>query len=89
MSQVEQFNEYRPLLFSIAYRMLGSVMEAEDMVQETFLRWLEAKEVEVKSPKSYLLSRQWRNFPKRAGLLKRKNYELSGVFGAPSILRLA
>ena len=35
----ETFERHRPLLFSIAYRMLGSVMEAEDVVQETFLRW--------------------------------------------------
>ena len=35
----ERFNDYRPLLFSIAYRMLGSAMDAEDIVQEAFLRW--------------------------------------------------
>jgi RNA polymerase sigma-70 factor, ECF subfamily len=33
------FDQYRSLLFSIAYRMLGSVADAEDMLQETFLRW--------------------------------------------------
>jgi RNA polymerase sigma-70 factor, ECF subfamily len=33
----ETFERHRPLLFSIAYRMLGSVMEAEDVVQEAFL----------------------------------------------------
>ncbi|GHA52859.1 DNA-directed RNA polymerase sigma-70 factor [Streptomyces tauricus] len=39
MSKVEEFEELRPLLFSIAYRMLGSVGEAEDAVQETWLRF--------------------------------------------------
>ncbi|MFH8465884.1 RNA polymerase sigma-70 factor [Streptomyces sp. NPDC017991] len=39
MSKVEEFEELRPLLFSIAYRMLGSVSEAEDAVQETWLRY--------------------------------------------------
>src|SRR5260221_7072717 len=35
----QTFENYRPLLFSIAYRMLGSAMEAEDMVQEAYLRY--------------------------------------------------
>ena len=39
MRRVEEFEELRPLLFSIAYRMLSSVSEAEDAVQETWLRY--------------------------------------------------
>lgn len=48
------FEEYRKLLFSIAYRMLGSVMEAEDMVQEVYLRWQQVDQATVESPKAYL-----------------------------------
>jgi RNA polymerase sigma-70 factor (ECF subfamily) len=42
------------MLFSIAYRMLGSVMDAEDLVQEAYLRWEMAKETDVRSPQAYL-----------------------------------
>lgn len=47
---------YRPLAFAIAYRMLGSVAEAEDTVQEAFLRLHQARQagVAVESPKAYL-----------------------------------
>jgi RNA polymerase sigma-70 factor (ECF subfamily) len=50
------FAELRPLLFALAYRMLGSVSEAEDVVQEAFLRWRRALDngAAVESPKAYL-----------------------------------
>src|SRR5438876_8993734 len=54
MDRVESFTQYRPLLFSIAYRMLGSAMDAEDMLQEAFLRWQQAPSDVIQSPKSYL-----------------------------------
>jgi RNA polymerase sigma-70 factor, ECF subfamily len=53
----ETFEDLRPLLFSIAYRMLGSVAEAEDIVQEAFLRYHRAaveREAVIESPKAYL-----------------------------------
>jgi RNA polymerase sigma-70 factor (ECF subfamily) len=50
----ELFDQYRFLLFSIAYRMTGSATDAEDIVQEAFLRWLEQDTQKVQSSKAYL-----------------------------------
>lgn len=50
----EAYETYRPLLFSIAYRMLGSASEAEDILQETYLRYRSAPASEIHSLKSYL-----------------------------------
>ena len=56
MPDVDVHEELRPLLFSIAYRMVGSVAEAEDLVQEAFLRHHRAvsEGADVESPKAYL-----------------------------------
>ena len=53
MTQAEEFQELRPLLFSIAYRILGSVTEAEDAVQETWLRYAAAA-TQPRSAKAFL-----------------------------------
>ncbi|HEX9354630.1 MAG TPA: RNA polymerase sigma-70 factor [Streptosporangiaceae bacterium] len=53
MRRAGEFEEVRPLLFSIAYRMLGSVSEAEDAVQETWLRF-EASSTEPRSARAFL-----------------------------------
>ncbi|HEU4948602.1 MAG TPA: RNA polymerase sigma-70 factor [Kribbella sp.] len=53
MTRVEEFEELRSLLFSIAYRILGSVSEAEDAVQETWLRF-EASPTPPTSTKAFL-----------------------------------
>lgn len=53
---MNDFELYRTLLFSIAYRMLGSVMEAEDIVQEAFLRYQAVAPQQIESPKAYLMT---------------------------------
>jgi RNA polymerase sigma-70 factor (ECF subfamily) len=54
--RLAEFDQYRSLLFSVAYRMLGSVADAEDMLQETFIRWQQAPEYEVRSPRAFLVT---------------------------------
>jgi RNA polymerase sigma factor (sigma-70 family) len=48
------FEAHRPLLFSIAYRMLGSASEAEDVMQDAWLRALQDEHSDVRSPRAYL-----------------------------------
>lgn len=56
MNAAETYDACRPKLFGIAYRMLGSVQDAEDVVQETYVRWEQVDHATVKSPEAYLTS---------------------------------
>jgi RNA polymerase sigma-70 factor (ECF subfamily) len=53
-AELDPFLSVRPLLFSISYRMLGSATEADDVLQEAYLRWRTASRDGVVSPRSYL-----------------------------------
>ena len=75
-SPVETFNQYRRLLFSIAYRMLGSASDAEDILQDAFLRWDLSSPASVESPRRFLItivSRLCINYLKSARV-KREQY---------------
>lgn len=54
--RLEAFNQHRSLLFAIAYRMLGSSADAEDILQETFIRWQQTWERDIESPRALLLT---------------------------------
>src|SRR5215467_1468137 len=54
--RANEFNSYRGLLFSLAYRMLGSVSDAEDILQEAFIRWHRAADTEIESPRAFLVT---------------------------------
>lgn len=51
----EVFEEHRPVLTGVAYRMLGRVADAEDVVQEAWLRWSAAGRGDVREPRAYLV----------------------------------
>ncbi len=51
----DPFVTHRGLLFTVAYEMLGSAADAEDVVQETWLRWADVSQEEVRDLRSYLV----------------------------------
>ena len=50
----EEFMALRPKLFGVAYRMLGSVTDAEDVVQNAYLRWREVERDDIRSAEAFL-----------------------------------
>ena len=54
MSEVDLFQANRPRLFGVAYRMLGSASDAEDVVQDAWLRYAKAQPADLRSPTAYL-----------------------------------
>jgi RNA polymerase sigma-70 factor (ECF subfamily) len=72
----ERFTELRPLLFTIAYEILGSATESDDVLQDSYLRWAEVDLAEVRDAKPYLaqlVTRQALN-ALRAGARRREDY---------------
>ena len=52
----EAFSQHRRLLFSVAYRMLGSAADAEDILQDAFIRWRQRPAGDVESPRRFLVT---------------------------------
>ncbi|WP_283779127.1 RNA polymerase sigma factor SigJ [Streptomyces durmitorensis] len=52
---IDVFEEHRPVLMGVAYRMLGRVVDAEDVVQDAWLRWSAADQAQVREPRAYLV----------------------------------
>jgi RNA polymerase sigma-70 factor (ECF subfamily) len=54
MAEIDQFQTHRPALFAVAYRMLGSATDAEDILQDAWLRFARARPFDLRSAKAYL-----------------------------------
>jgi RNA polymerase sigma-70 factor (ECF subfamily) len=54
VTDAEVFEAHRDLMFAVAYRMLGTIADAEDAVQDAWLRWSAAPRAEVTEPRAYL-----------------------------------
>jgi RNA polymerase sigma-70 factor (ECF subfamily) len=51
----DPFVAHRSLLFTVAYEMLGSAADAEDVLQESWLRWADVDRAQVRNPRAYLV----------------------------------
>src|SRR6266487_2991556 len=78
MNRMESFETYRSYLFAIAYRMLGSAMDAEDMVQETYLRYQATPPETIQSLKAFLTTIITRLCMDQLQLARRKREQYLG-----------
>ena len=74
----DPFVTHRSLLFTVAYEMLGSAADAEDVVQETWLRWADVDRAAVRHPRAYLVRIVTRQALNRLRTLARRREEYVG-----------
>jgi RNA polymerase sigma-70 factor (TIGR02957 family) len=74
----DPFVTHRSLLFTVAYEMLGSAADAEDVVQETWLRWAGVDHAEVREPRAYLVRIVTRQALNRMRTLARRREDYVG-----------
>ncbi|MFJ8061341.1 RNA polymerase sigma-70 factor [Streptomyces sp. NPDC096142] len=74
----DPFVAHRGLLFTVAYEMLGSAAEAEDVVQESWLRWADVDRARVRDPRSYLIRIVTRQTLNRLRTVSRRREEYVG-----------
>src|ERR1700688_4518063 len=74
----DPFVAHRSLLFTVAYEMLGSAADAEDVVQESWLRWAGADRSQVRDPRAYLVRVVTRQALNRRRTLSRRREDYVG-----------
>jgi RNA polymerase sigma-70 factor, ECF subfamily len=74
----DPFVTHRSLLFTVAYELLGAAADAEDVVQETWLRWADVDHGEVRDPRAYLVRIVTRQALNRLRTLARRREEYHG-----------
>jgi RNA polymerase sigma-70 factor (TIGR02957 family) len=74
----DPFTTHRRLLFTVAYEMLGSAVDAEDVVQETWLRWADVDRAEVRDPRAYLVRAVTRQALNRMRTVSRRREDYVG-----------
>src|SRR5579863_7714903 len=74
----DPFVSHRGLLFTVAYEMLGSAVDAEDVVQETWLRWANVDQADVRDPRAYLVRMVTRQALNRLRTVSRQREDYVG-----------
>ena len=78
MTGTDPFAAHRGLLFTVAYEMLGSAADAEDVLQESWLRWADVDQAQVRDPRAYLVRTVTRQALNRLRTLSRSREEYVG-----------
>lgn len=89
MTATDLFLAHRNLLFTVAYEILGSAADAEDVLQDTWLRWSEVDQAEVRSPRSYLVRITTRLALNRLRTLQRRRESYVGPWLPEPLLTTA
>jgi RNA polymerase sigma factor (sigma-70 family) len=76
----DPFVTHRPLLFTVAYEMLGAAADAEDIVQETWLRWADTDHAAVRDPRAFLVRIVTRQALNRLRTLARQREDYVGAW---------
>jgi RNA polymerase sigma-70 factor (ECF subfamily) len=76
----DPFIEHRGLLFTVAYELLGATADAEDVLQESWLRWSQVDRAEVRDPRAYLVRIVTRQALNRLRTLQRQRETYVGTW---------
>lgn len=86
MNQAQTIALYQPMLQAIAYNLVRCKQDAEDIVQETFLRWLSTEQKKIQNIKAYLIKAVTNNCLNHLNALKRKKEEYIDSIHLPEFL---
>lgn len=86
MSQDQTISLYQPMLHSIAYNLVRCKEDAEDIVQETFLKWLSMGDAHIENLKAYLIKAVTNNCLNHLAALKRKKEEFFNTHNLKEVL---
>jgi len=87
MNQAQTITLYQPLLHAIAYRIVRCKADAEDIVQETFLKWLTIDQQKIENTKAYLIKAVTNNCLSHLDTLKRKKEEYLETINASEFVQ--